>query len=145
MKRRLNKYPFLSYLDIICTNKKDKILYNYWTHWKSHGWNRIWHKFLKKLFKAYDRLSADEKKIFKIVDCRQQFGKLHITLSYTNDEIDRLVKELENESEWVCCVCGKKYSSGVIYRTKDWIFPLCKKHIKKFIRFDDIEKYKVVK
>jgi hypothetical protein len=136
----LRKYPFLiitGYNGKSIYQKKDLPSHNYYTYWDNTGWKDIWKKFLHKIFEVYDTLNDQEKSIVKFYDIKEKWGSLRVDLLYPriHTEFNDIITQVELLSEVTCIKCGKipKDSKGnsIIWATKGYITPLCKKCAKK--------------
>jgi hypothetical protein len=136
----LKKYPFLIIKDYngkSIYSKKDLPEHNYYTYWDNTGWKNIWRKFLHKIFEVYDTLNDKEKSLVMFYDIKEKWGALRIELVYplTRMEFNDIIKQVELLSEVTCIKCGKlsKDSRGnpVIWTTRGYMVPLCKKCAKK--------------
>ncbi len=136
----LRKYPFLiitGYNGKSIYPKRDLPNHNYYTYWDNTGWKDIWKKFLHKIFEVYDKLSDQEKSLVMFYDIKEKWGKLRVDLAYpsTHIEFNDIITQVELLSEVTCIKCGKipKDSKGdpIIWNTKGYIVPFCKKCAKK--------------
>lgn len=136
----LKKYPFLIIKDYNSKpiySKRDLPNHNYYTYWDNTGWKGIWKKFLHKIFEVYDKLSDQEKSLVMFYDIKEKWGKLRVDLAYPSAHIEfnDIITQVELLSEITCIKCGKipKDSKGnpIIWNTKGYIVPLCKKCAKK--------------
>lgn len=140
----LNKYPFLIIKDYngkSYYSSEDLPKHNYYTYWDNTGWGDIWKKFLYKIFNLYDTLSEQEKQVVEFYDIKEKYGGLRVDLSYPisyNNDFRELISQVEILSEVTCIRCGKisKDSKGnpIIWVTRGYISPLCKKCAKDMLR-----------
>ena len=135
-KEILVKYPFLNF------DKEINLDYNYYNYWNNTGWEKIWKKYLEKLFELYDnKWSDEEKKHFSFIEIKEKYGALRIYTSFTDSE-ENLEYKAEKLSEWTCMNCGKqpRDSRGrhIIWRSYGWIRNYCKDCAKK----EDKKNYK---
>lgn len=147
MKELLEKYPFLVYRNLWNGQKtykteKEDLEFNYYKYWDGYGWEKLWKKYLEKLFYLYDhKWSEETKKRFAFTEIKEKFGQLRIYTSFTDKDED-LELLAEMLSEWTCINCGKqpRDSRGrhIIWRSIGWIEPYCKECAKK----NDKDEYK---
>lgn len=126
-KELLEKYPFLEY-----SSANEKV--NYYTIWDGTGWEKLWKKYLDKIFYLYDNVwNKNTKEKFSILETKEKYGSLRIYTSFVDDE--KLELKANLLSKWVCSKCGKisKNFRGnkIIYRTDEYIQYLCKHCAKK--------------
>ena len=150
----LKKYPFLiitGYNGKSIYPKRDLPNHNYYTYWDNTGWKDIWKKFLYKIFEVYDKLSDQEKSLVMFYDIKEKWGKLRVDLAYpsTHIEFNDIITQVELLSEVTCIKCGKipKDSKGnsIIWNTKGYIVPLCKKCAKKSLIENGYNKLQITK
>lgn len=150
----LKKYPFLiikDYKGKSIYSKKDLPNHNYYTYWDNTGWKDIWRKFLHKIFEVYDTLNDQEKSIIKFYDIKEKWGSLRVDLLYPRNhtEFNDIITQVELLSEVTCIKCGKipKDSKGnsIIWTTKGYVAPLCKKCAKKSLVERGYNKAQIVK
>lgn len=130
MAEYVDKYPFLKVYDI--SGKQIENL-SWWTYWDGTGWEKLWKTFLTKCAEYYDNVfTKEQKERFKILDSKEKYGILNII---TTLWIEELETPLEMLSKYTCIECGKqpRNSRGkhMIYRTKGYILPYCKKCLAK--------------
>jgi len=138
----LNKYPFLKYRNVfsdeLCyKTDEENLKHNYYVYWNGSGWEKLWKKYLEKLFWVYDNKWTDkEKEAFRFMEIKEKFGQLRI---YTSFEDSRF--ELETKAEMLsgltCQKCGKEpineKGQRIIWQTKGWITNLCKECAVKYL------------
>lgn len=148
----LDKYPFLKYRNIfsdeLCyKTDEENLKHNYYVYWNGSGWEKLWKKYLEKLFWVYDNKWTDkEKEAFRFMEIKEKFGELRI---YTSFEDSRY--ELETKasmlSKWTCQKCGKEprneKGQRIIWQTRGWITNFCKEcaetYLKKYNENKNIE------
>ena len=83
------------------------------------GWNNILDKLCTKIEKILDSDQQDLKLHFYIIQIKEKFGGLRFYTSCHTDEIEKCIREAENESYKICEYCGKlgKYYSNGWHRT----------------------------
>src|SRR5690606_25803707 len=71
------------------------------------GWSSILTSGFEEMFKAgWDG---------EIRQIKEKFGSLRLYLQNSNEEIETIVRRMEEQTEDICCVCGEpatKHSSG---------------------------------
>ena len=111
-----------------------------WDEWKGSGWDYIWKLFLTKLGKLWESLPEGEyKDHFRVEDTKEKWGRLNTFVTYTgSEEIRDLVSALEHTSSYTCLQCGKQtkdlFGNYIVWKSKGWIAPYCKKCAKKFYK-----------
>lgn len=141
MKKLLEKYPFLIYRNVFSREKTYKTLeedleHNWYKTWDGYGWEKLWKRFLKEIFKEYDKLPAEAKDKFSIYDTKEKYGTLRVSLSGYTEGMMQAETVLHLLSAYTCSCCGKvpRDSKGnhIIWTTKGWIAPYCKDCFKKY-------------
>lgn len=140
IKEMLERYPFLQYRNIFTNEptyktEEENIKHNYYTEWDGYGWEKLWKKYLEKLFYLYDNKWSEEvKKRFRFTEIKEKYGTLRIYTSLTDTE-ESLEMKAEMLSAWTCERCGKepRDSRGrrLIWRSSGWIGNYCKECFKK--------------
>jgi formylmethanofuran dehydrogenase subunit E len=133
MKELIEKYPFLNYYydngKLVFEDEKRRIEDNYYTKFEGYGWDKLWKKYLKELFKIYDTLSEAKKKNFKIVFV--DASKNYLEVETSNKEIDNILSDrIKKMSLWVCNKCGNLFKNEkgelTIYRSRRTNVAFCK-------------------
>lgn len=87
------------------------------------GWNKLITPILDYI-DIYNSGQKDEDKI-QVYQIKEKFGGLRIYVSYTTPELEKMIKEAEDQSYKVCEYCG---STDNVQQTKTgWIKTLCEK------------------
>lgn len=110
------RFPFLCY-----KNKNGKRLYIYpynWYNWIPRGWRKAFGIQLCKEIKQY--LKKDNLTIY---DIKEKYGRLSISYSGGNKDIDKLFMKYEYISEKTCIICGK-LATGYT-PIENWQCPYC--------------------
>lgn len=151
-KELLAKWPFLEKRNIFSGEGYEGEARYYRTNyddWNGTGWEQIWKTFIVKLAKLWENLpDEDFKKRFQIWDTKEKYGTLRVSLPGYTEEMGELVSSLRDTSRYTCISCGKqpKDSRGnrIIWTSKGWICPYCKKCAKEhfLIYFDRAYKEK---
>lgn len=128
---KIDEYPFLKVCDMFSGKQIENL--SWWTYWDGTGWEKLWKTFLTKCAEYYDNVfTKEQKEIFKILDSKEKYGRLVITATLWIEELET---PLEMLSKYTCIECGKqpRNSRGehMIYRTKGYILPYCKKCLAK--------------
>lgn len=122
----LKEYPFLKISDDL--NYIDDI---------PDGWLNIVKEFLPKLKKRLIEIDYLDK--YKISQIKEKFGFLHWYDNCIDNEVIKLIQEIEQKSEKVCIICGDKAK----YISLGWISPYCgecKEHIRMKMKLKDFDK-----
>jgi rubrerythrin len=86
---------------LVFEDEKRRLEDNYYTKFEGYGWDKLWKKYLKELFKIYDTLSEVKKKNFKIV-----------FVDASNKEINNILSDrIKKMSLWVCNKCGSLFKN----------------------------------
>lgn len=84
------------------------------------GWRDIALEAFKKIDEVLKK-KPEERATYQLVQVKEKWGMLRIYDNSSNDEIQDLLLELENES-WLHCIdCGAKSE----WQTTGWICPYC--------------------
>lgn len=110
--------------------------------WDGTGWERIWKRFLELVNEEYEKMSAEEKSKLTILETKEKFGELRVCMSGYNDEIRRLIDEIEHISTYTCIDCGKqpvneKGEHTICTFRKGWIVNLCEDCMLKRDKYGD--------
>jgi hypothetical protein len=93
------------------------------------GWYNIIWVASEKLEALILKLPENERHYCKASTVKEKFGKLIIYLDHSTEEMDRIISNVEIESERVCETCGKPgMIVGHVYR--DGIYATCKDCVK---------------
>jgi len=138
-KEILAKWPFLEHRNLYSGEgyKGEERYYSTdWNDWDGTGWEKIWKLFITKLGAIWEKLPDDDyKKKFQILDTKEKYGTLRVSLSGYTEKMMDLEWALEHESRYICINCGKqpKDSKGhrFIWTSHGWIMPFCKECARK--------------
>jgi len=90
-----------------------------------------WYDIIWKLSEKIEKYNEEHKKEFKepieAIQVKEKFGGLRFYTNYSTDEVDKWIREAEDEAWKTCERCGIKEN---IVHTKGWIYTLCKKCLK---------------
>lgn len=87
------------------------------------GWNKLITPILDYI-DIYNSGQKEENKI-QVYQIKEKFGGLRIYVSNTTKELDKMIKEAEDQSYKVCEYCGS--TDNVKQAGKGWIKTLCEK------------------
>ena len=140
----VDKYPFLKIRDINGNIIEGQ---NWWSYWDKTGWEKLWKMFLTKCAEYYDSVfTKEQKERFYILDTKEKYGTLRVDASFWVEDLET---PLELLSEYTCIECGKqpRNSRGehMIFRTKGYILPYCKKCLAKQYKQSTTLNYKELK
>jgi predicted RNA-binding Zn-ribbon protein involved in translation (DUF1610 family) len=112
------------------------------------GWTDILLCWAEKVKPYYDKMPADMKENFYIMDLKEKYGDMRLYLSgYPTGEFEK-IKEytdmVEHLSTFTCLQCGhisraSKADKLLTWRTYGWISYYCKNCAKKYLRRDNKE------
>jgi len=84
------------------------------------SWKEPFEKGLKKL---KEELKRQNKTDFRIVQVKEKFGSMCIHAKNTNEELNKILREIESECSRYCEECGA-YGSK-LRRIDGWFYNLC--------------------
>lgn len=84
-----------------------------------------WARLLRWAVLDLDALAVRRDLDFEIVDVKEKWGSLRISLDDWPVEADEIVERAEDESESTCAACGRP---GGIVAVGGWVTPLCRIH-----------------
>ena len=102
MKTELQEKLFLKYSNLFDDKKESPI--KYYGIECGDGWYSLLDNLLSKI----QELNIPEE--FYVEQIKEKFGTLRFYVSYTDDNINTLIREAEFESEKICAICGKEGS-----------------------------------
>ena len=110
------RFPFLCYRN---KNGKHMWIYPYnWYCWIPTGWKKAFGIQMCKEIKQYLKKSP-----FTIYDIKEKFGRLDISYTGGNKDIDKILMKYEYISERTCIICGK-LATGYT-PIESWQCPYC--------------------
>lgn len=81
-----------------------------------------WASLIHRVFDVLESITGE----VKIVQVKEKFAGLRIYTDYSNDELDKVIREVGEESFSICEMCGKP---GAI-RGKFYYYTSCDEHAK---------------
>lgn len=89
--------------------------------------NKGWYYILEKFFEKFEKLDKiiNLPKDFKIVQIKEKFGSLLIYTNFFHEEVDKIIKEAEKESQTVCEFCGIKNEFVKNVSRNAWFKTVC--------------------
>ena len=88
-----------------------------------YGWENLVNEIIR-LVDIYNYLYPSPTEFVKIIDIKEKFGILSVTLNYYPHELFVNILKLESESEKICEHCGTTHNVKTI-DTHGWIMTLC--------------------
>lgn len=130
----IDKNPNWEFLKIRLSSYEDvetsSSLPSWYDAWNNTGWEKIWKRFLELVNKEYEKMTDEEKSKLTILETKEKFGELRVYISGYNDEINKLINEIEHVSTYTCIKCGKQPTNKnghTIFTTRyGWIVNLCR-------------------
>ena len=131
--RLTRKYPWL-YPRSRWDDSKPKHYHYQWTELDCvpGGWRKCFGEMMMKDLLIACKTDDVDPKDLRIVDLKEKWGALRITLNMYTPNIDRVINAYEHVSEHICYRCGKL---DVPMTNFGWVLPLCRDCS------DDVEKY----
>jgi len=79
-----------------------------------------WHGLVDELFDLV------EKEKFEVAQVKEKYGSIRIYVNGANEDVYKMIDDLERRSSTICEVCGK---SGERVSRGGWIKTRCKDHV----------------
>jgi len=86
------------------------------------GWFDLIYKASKKIEAIVSQMPIEERNNYRAFQIKEKFGSLRFYMSTQNEEIDNIIREVEQESIKTCQQCGK---SGEFVTINGWRQVLC--------------------
>lgn len=91
-----------------------------------------WHDLLLPIFSYIDEYNQDKDEDNKLIpfQIKEKFGGLRVYMNFYTDELNKLIKEAEDEAYKTCELCGSKENVGMT--CEGWLTTECHECMKKW-------------
>jgi len=98
-------------------------LVNYKGYTRENGLTSVGRGWAPLVNRVFDKMETIKGSI-KILQVKEKWGGLRIYTDYSNNELDKVINDVEKKSLTICEVCGEP---GKI-RGKSWYYTACDNH-----------------